>query len=101
MSFPGFVITPTSVNATLGFTTTFHCSTTTGMVTWLVNGSSALNRPDITINNGGGMLHLHVPATEEYNNTNVTCVVFFFVGMESEHLFSAPAVLRVQGMFGM
>ena len=35
-----FVITPTSVNATLGSTATFSCSATAGHLTWIVNGLS-------------------------------------------------------------
>ena len=96
-----FVLTPTSVNATLGTTATFNCSSTTGSIVWLVTGSSSVNRSDITSSSIGSLSSLHVLATEDYNNTNMTCIVFFFVGIKPEHLISDPAVLRVQGMFGM
>ena len=100
---PEFVTTPTSVNATLGSTATFNCSATAGVITWLINGLllSQLNRPDITTSGVGSVFSLQVPATEEYNNTIVTCVVFTLNHRELEDLFSDPAVLRVQGMFGM
>ena len=95
---PGFVITPTSVNAILGTTATFNCSATTGQCAWLVNGSllSELNTPDITTSSIGNTFFLHVPATEEYNNTNVTCVAPILGG---DDLYSGPVVLRVQGVF--
>ena len=100
---PAFTSIPTSVNATLGSTATFNCSATAGALTWLVNGSLLLqlNIPDITTSNIGRLSFLHVPATEEYNNTNMTCVVFTLNHRETEDLFSDPAILRVQGTFGM
>ena len=95
---PGFVLTPTSVNAILGTTATFNCRATTGQCAWLVNGSllSDLNTPDITTSSIGNTFFLHVPATEEYNNTNVTCVAPILGGDDQ---YSGPVVLRVQGMF--
>jgi len=100
---PGFTSTPTSVNATLGSTATFNCSATAGVLTWLINGSLLLqlNKPDITISSVGSVFSLHVPATEEYNNTTVTCEVITFNHRELEELFSDPAILRLQGVFGM
>ena len=100
--FPAFVTTPTSVNATLGSTVTFTCSATTGSVGWLVNGSllTELNRTDIRATSSGSTFSLHVPATEEYNNTVVVCEVILrdpILDIEA----SSPAVLRVQGMFCM
>ena len=94
----GFVLTPTSVNAIRGSTATFNCSATTGQCAWLVNGSllSQLTRPDITTSSIGNTFFLHVPATEEYNNTNVTCIAAILGG---DNLYSGPVVLRVQGMF--
>ena len=97
---PGFVLTPTSVNTSLGSTATFNCSAATGIIAWIVNGSllSRLNAQDITTSNAGRIFFLHVPATEEYNNTIVTCAVAILGGNE---LYSDPVVLRVQGMFSM
>ena len=91
-----FVSTPSSVNATLGSTVTFNCSATTGTVAWIVNGSllSELNTPDITAIQVGSTFFLVIPATEEYNNTNVTCAVAIFGG---DDLYSDPVVLKVQG----
>ena len=95
---PGFVLIPTSVNATLGSTATFNCSVTTSQPGWLVNGSplSQLNTPKITTSSAGRIYSLHVPATEEYNNTVVMCVLVILGG---QNLYSDPVVLRVQGMF--
>ena len=95
---PGFVTTPTSVNATLGSTATFNCNVTTSQPGWLVNGSplSQLNTPDITTSSAGRIYSLHVPATAEYNNTNVTCVLAI---LDEQNLYSDPVVLRVQDMF--
>ena len=90
-----FIITPTSVNATLGSTATFTCSASRGSITWIVNGSTLqeLNRTDIRVSPTG--TSLYIPATEAYNNTNVLCsVAIRGVGF----LDSDPVVLRVQGM---
>ena len=38
---------------------------------------------------------IHVPATVEFNNTDVVCVVKILDGDER---YSDPAVLRIQGM---
>ena len=96
LSTAAFVSTPSSVNATLGSTVTFNCSVTTGAVVWIVNGSllSELYTSDITASQVGQKFILHIPATEKYNNTNVTCGVAILGG---DDLFSDPAVLRVQG----
>ena len=95
--YPEFISTPTSVNAILGFTATFNCSATTGVVAWILNGSllSDFNAPDITASQAGKMFSLHVPATEEYNNTVVQCALAILGG---DDLFSDQVVLRVQGM---
>ena len=89
---------PTSVIATLGSTATFNCSTnvTRGIIGWMVNGLllSQLNTADITVSNIGHTLH--VPATEEYSNTNVTCVVAVLGGDDT---FSDPVVLKIQGSY--
>ena len=98
---PGFLTTPTSVNATLGSTATFSCSATTGLQCgWFVNGSllSQLNTPDIATNSIGNTYFLHVPATEKYNNTVVRCVIAI---LDGDDLYSDPVVLRVQGMFSV
>ena len=90
-----FIITPTSVNATLGSTATFTCSASRGSINWIINGSTLweLNRADITISPTG--TSLYILATEEYNNTNLMCVV----AIRGEgFLDSDLAVLRVQGM---
>jgi len=95
---PAFIITPTSVNATLGSTATFSCSASAGGIIWLVNGSTLfeLNITDITTNSTGDTSSVHIPATEEYNNTNVICsVAIRGVGFED----SGPVVLRVQGIY--
>ena len=96
---PAFVSTPTSVNATLGSTATFNCSTnaTGGIIGWIINGSllSELNIADVTTSNIGHTLH--VPATEKYNNTNVTCVVAILGG---DYMYSDPVVLQIQGIHG-
>ena len=67
-----------------------------GVMGWIVNGSflSQLNTLDIFFSQVGGTLSLHIPATEEYNNTNVTCAVAILGG---DDLYSDPVVLRVQG----
>ena len=93
---PDFVSTPTPVIATLGNTSTFNCSATAGQPTWLINGTQLpqLNTLDITVSNVGRTSVLRVPATDKYNNTKMTCVLFI---LESAALYSDPAVLRVQG----
>ena len=67
------------------------------MVAWILNGSllSVLNAADITAEQVENIFVLHVPATEEYNNTNVTCALAILGG---EDLFSDPVILKVQGM---
>ena len=91
-----FISTPSSVNATLGSTAIFNCSATTGTVAWIVNESllSELKAPDITASQIGSTFFLQIPATEKYNNTNVTCAVAVLGG---DDLYSDPVVLRVQG----
>ena len=90
-----FISTPSSVNATLGSTVTFSCSVTTGTVAWIVNESlPELNAPDITAIQIGSTFFLQIPATEKYNNTNVTCAVAVLGG---DDLYGDPVVLRVQG----
>ena len=63
---------------------------------WIVNGSLLfeLLAPDITATQVGHASFLHILATEQYNNTNVTCAVVVLGG---DDLYSDPAVLRVQG----
>ena len=92
-----FITTPTSVNATLGSTATFTCSATTGLLGWIVNGSpiTELNETDITTSSDRSIFALHIPATEEHNNTNVLCSVYIH-GMGLQN--SAPVVFRVQGV---
>ena len=98
---PAFVSTPSSVNATLGSTATFNCSTNASGVSfeWLINGSVL---PDlsggITAQQNGKTSFLHIPAREEYNNTFVVCELIVH-GPVWSVVLSAPAVLRVQGMF--
>ena len=98
---PAFVLTPTSVNATLGTTTTFTCSATSGTIGWTVNDSlvtellAQTNATDITTRSIGGVFSLHVPAREKYNNTVIRCVL---VIPGTDWNYSDPAVLRVQGM---
>ena len=96
----GFVSTPTSVNATLGSATTFNCSADAGVIGWIVNGSllTQLGAQDISISQVAMTSVLHVPATEEYNNTVMVCVLAILGGNDR---YSDPAVLRVQGMLYM
>ena len=95
------VSTPTSVNATLGSTATFNCSSNATRATfaWLVNGSplSELNN-GITAHQDGKSHSLHIPAREENNNTSVVCELIIRDSVLSL-VVSDPAVLRVQGMF--
>ena len=96
MSTAAFVSTPSSVNATLGSTATFHCSATTGAAVWIVNGSllSELTAPDITASQVGWTFFLHIPATEQNNNTVLRCALAILGG---DDLYSDPVVLSVQG----
>ena len=96
LSTAAFVTTPSSVNATLGSTVTFSCSATSGVIGWIVNGSllTELSISSISINQVGRTSILHIPATEKYNNTSVTCGVAILGG---DDLYSDPVVLRVQG----
>lgn len=96
-----FISTPMPVTATLGSTATFNCSATS-TITWIFNGTvlEELNALDIKTSYLGRTRSLHVPATEEYNNTAVVCEVVIrnpMLRIES----SDPAVLRVQGTFCM
>ena len=91
-----FVNTPTSINATLGYTATFNCSSTTGLIGWLVNGSLLTDiSTNITAHLVGRISFLLVPATKEYNNTNVTCALAILGGDDK---YSDPVILMVQGM---
>ena len=91
-----------SVNATLGSTATFNCSSndTRATYVWLVNGLL------LTQLNGGTTTHqsttsfLHIPTREEYNNASVECELTIRDSVRSVVL-SDPAVLRVQGMFNV
>ena len=98
-----FVSSPMSVNATLGSTAIFNCSsnTTRVSVVWLVNGSllSELNS-GVTAQHNGRTSFLHIPAIEEYNNTFVVCKLIVRHPVLSV-VVSDPAVLRVQGMFNL
>ena len=90
-----------SVNATLGSTATFNCSTNASGVSfaWLVNGSVLTGLSGgITAHQDGRTSFLHIPAREEYNNTFVVCELTIRDPVWSV-VFNAPAVLRVQGMF--
>ena len=90
-----------SVNATLGSTATFNCSTNASGVTfaWLVNGSllQELNT-GIIAQQVGKAYFLHIPARKKFNNTSVVCELTIRDSVRSV-VSSAPAVLRVQGMF--
>ena len=90
-------MTPASVNATVGSTAIFTCSISTGLFGWEINRipRPELTTTDITTSDDGNTYFLHILATEEHNNTNVTCSVYTRgVGLRE----SDPAVLRVQGM---
>ena len=91
-----FVSTPTSVNVTVGSTATFNCSVTTGVVFWLVNGSqlSELLILDIKARQVGRTFFLNVPATVEYNNTVVICMLVVF---GRDDLYCDEVILMVQG----
>ena len=67
------------------------------MVAWILNGSllSVLNAADVTASQVGRTFVLHVPATEEFNNTVVQCALAVLGG---DDLYSDPVVLKVQGM---
>ena len=54
-----------------------------------------MNAPDIKASQVGQAFSLSVPATEKYNNTNVTCAVAILMG---DDLYSDPVFLRVQGI---
>ena len=96
LSTAAIVSTPSSVNTTLGSTSTFSCSATSGVIGWIVNESllTELSTSDISINQVGRTSILHIPAIEEYNNTNVTCAVAVLGG---DDLYSDPVVMKVQG----
>ena len=81
---------------TLGSTATFNCGATTGVIGWMVNGCllSELSILDITASQVGRTSFLHIPATEESNNTIVVCVA---ANIGGDDLYSDPVVLRVQG----
>ena len=96
----GFVSTPKSVNATLGSTATFNCSTNASGVTfeWHVNGSVLTDlNGGITAQQHGKAYSLCIPAREKYNNTIVVCELIIRDPVLSAET-SAPAVLKVQGM---
>ena len=95
---PVFTRTPKSVNATLGCNATFNCSVTSGVVSWIVNGTqlSELNLPDIRAYQVRTTFCLTVPAVVKYNNTVVVCSATI-VG-RGNYINSDPAVLRIQGM---
>ena len=98
-----FVNSPMSVNATLGSTATFNCSSNSSVATfvWLVNGSVLTGLSGgITARQDGRTSFLHIPAREENNNTFVVCELYIRYPVRSVVL-SDPAVLRVQGMFNL
>ena len=98
-----FVSTPMSVNATLGTIATFNCSTnaTRFSIVWLVNGSLLTELNDgITAQQVRKYHFLDIPAREEYNNISVVCQLIIRDSVLSAES-SAPAVLKVQGMFCM
>lgn len=65
----------------------------------MVNGVvlSGLNTDNMEIRTSGvgPTSFLHILALEEYNNTNVACVIAYLGG---DGLYSDPVVLQVQGM---
>ena len=80
----------------MGSTATFNCSVTTGVVFWLVNGSqlSELLILDIKARQVGRTFFLTVPATVEYNNTVVMCMLVVF---GRDDLYCDEVILMVQG----
>ena len=96
----GFVSTPKSVNATLGSTATFNCSTNASGVTfaWLLNASVLTDlNGGIRAQQVGKAYSLYIPAREEYNNTTVVCELTIR-DSDRSIVLSDPAVLKVQGM---
>ena len=92
-----------SVNATLGSTATFDCSSNASLAifVWLVNGSVlTVLSGGITAQQDRRTSFLHIPAREEYNNTSVVCELIVRDSVWS-FVLSDPAVLRVQGMFNL
>ena len=66
------------------------------MIGWLVNGSLLTDiSANITAYLVGRTSFLLVPATKEYNNTNVTCALAILGGDDK---YSDPVILMVQGM---
>ena len=80
-----------------GLPATFTCSVSTGVIAWIVDGSllTELNTNDTTTSSAANTFNLHIPATEEHNNTEVTCAVAILGG---EDLYSDSVVLKVQGI---
>ena len=99
-----FVSSPMSVNATLGSTAIFNCSTNATGVSfvWLIVNGSLLHELSggITAQQNGKTSFLHIPAREQYNNTSVVCKLIVHDPVLSA-VSSVPAVLRVQGMFNL
>ena len=90
---------PTSVNAALNSFAEFKCSTTGLSVLWFLNGEPALQEGDIAVHTahaiGGGIEGtLTIPASEEYNNTEIVCRV---ENTDLTQEFTQPATLVVQG----
>ena len=90
---------PTSVNAALNSLAEFKCSTTGLSMLWFLNGEPAIQEGGITIDNshltGGGVEGtLTIPASEEYNNTEIVCRV---ENTDLTDEFTQTATLVVQG----
>ena len=80
----------------LNLSAVFTCETDGHFSGWEVNGTVARDLPpEVACNEGTTLLELTIPATAEYNDTRVQCVV---VTLNGSSAVSETTILKVQGI---
>ena len=98
-----FIRSLTSQNVTRGTTAQLYCQADADAVFWRVNGSSliqldvrGIREGTTTIGDGPPLHTLYVEATQELNNTIISCIAVHF-DPNVNNTLSEPALFRVQG----
>ena len=95
----GFIVTPTSKNATVGATVRFTCQHTNGDVFWRINGERVDGYSAASTEGKAGLYTLTIDnAPAGYDGAKIQCMGFLD-GQVREPDLASPAILRLQGMY--
>lgn len=94
----GFIVTPTSKNATVGATVHFTCQHTNGDVFWRINEERVDRYSAASTEGKAGLYTLTINnAPAGYDKAKIQCMVYHG-DQVGEPVLTRPAILRLQGM---